>query len=90
MATESVIWIMDDGSYNRGIIDISTYSFTLREIETLENAMFKKFGIQMVHHKDRDKGFRMYANKSETLKIINLIKPYIIYPMEYKIGRIAP
>ncbi len=84
------VWIMDDGSFNKGIIDISTYSFVLEEIKILENAIYKKFGIQMVHHKDRDKGFRMYANKSETLKMINLIKPYIVHPMEYKIGCIAP
>jgi len=44
----------------------------------------------MMHHKDRDKGFRMFANKSETQKIINVIKPYIVYPMEYKIGCVAP
>ena len=84
------IWIMDDGSYNKGIIDISTYSFTLIEVKILEKAIFEKFGIQMVHHKDRDKGFRMYANKSETSKIVDLIRPYIIYPMEYKIGCTAP
>src|SRR3989344_5419879 len=28
-------WIMDDGSYNKSKIDISTYSFSLREIEML-------------------------------------------------------
>ena len=29
------VWVMDDGSYNQGKIDISTYSFTLQEIEKL-------------------------------------------------------
>ncbi len=44
----------------------------------------------MVYHKDGDRGFKMFANKPETLKIIDLIKSYIVYPMEYKIGCVAP
>ena len=39
------VWIMDDGSYSRGKIDISTYSFTLREIELLKKAIQEKFSI---------------------------------------------
>ena len=84
------IWIMDDGCYTNGIIDISTYSFTLSEIEFLESIILNKFGIYMKHHKDGNRGFRMYANKSETLKIIKLVKSYIVYPMEYKVGCVAP
>lgn len=80
------IWIMDDGCYNKEAIDISTYSFSEDEIKLLESAIFEKFSIHMVHHKDRDKGFRMFAGRSESKKIINLVRPYIVYPMEYKIG----
>ena len=84
------IWIMDDGCYTKGVIDISTYSFSEDEIKILEKAIFKNFSIQMIHRKDGDRGFRMYASRLETQKIIDCIKSYIVYPMEYKIGCVAP
>lgn len=80
------VWVMDDGSYSQGKIDISTYSFTLQEIEKLCGVIKNKFGIVMLYYKDRDKGYRMYCNKKETQKLVNLICPYIIKTMKYKIG----
>ena len=80
------VWVMDDGSYNQEKIDISTYSFTLKEIEKLQYIIKKKFNIIMRYYKDRNKGYRMYCNKKETQKLIDLICPYIIKSMRYKIG----
>jgi len=80
------VWVMDDGSYNQGKIDISTYSFTLKEVEKLLSIVKKKFNITMLYHKDRDKGYRIYCNQKETQKLIDLICPYIIKTMRYKIG----
>lgn len=80
------VWIMDDGSYSNGKIDISTYSFTLREIELLKEVMQDKFSVTMSYFNDRDIGYRMYCSTKETQKLINLIYPYIIKTMRYKIG----
>jgi hypothetical protein len=80
------IWVMDDGSYNQEKIDISTYSFTLQEIKRLLFIIKKKFKITMLFYKDRDKGYRIYCNKKETKKLVDLIYPYIIKTMRYKIG----
>lgn len=80
------IWVMDDGSYSKGRIDISTYSFTLPEIMTLEESLKRKFAIQAKHYRDRDKGYRMYFNQHETEKLILIIEPFIILSMKYKIG----
>ena len=80
------IWIMDDGSYSKNKIDISTYSFTLTEIYLLQRVMLSKFKIQMNFYKDRDKGYRVYCNMKETQKLIEVIRPYIIKSMMYKIG----
>lgn len=82
------VWIMDDGSYNQNKLDISTYSFTLQEVEFLCAILLKKFNILMSYHRDRDKGYRMYANMSETQKLVNLIQPYVIPTMMYKTGSI--
>ena len=80
------VWIMDDGSYAKGSIDISTYSFQLPEIRLLQGVLEKNFSARMRYYKDRDKGYRMYCNKSETQRIVSTIYPYIVPSMMYKIG----
>ena len=83
-------WIMDDGSYSRGNIDISTYSFTLADIDLLCTVLEKKFGVKSGFYKDRDKGYRMFCNQTETERLIKIISPYIIDSMKYKIGFKTP
>lgn len=80
------VWIMDDGSYTRERIDISTYSFSLEEISLLRECFMENFDIQMRYHRDRDKGYRMYCNQRETRRLVKIIHPYIIPSMMYKIG----
>ena len=80
------VWIMDDGSYSKGRIDISTYSFSLKEINTLQEPIKNVLGIRANYYRDRDKGFRMYFNQEDTKKLIKVIHPYIIPSMMYKIG----
>lgn len=80
------IWIMDDGSYSKNKIDISTYSFTLSEINLLQRTILSKFKIHLNFYKDRDKGYRMYCNTENTERLIEVIRPYIIDSMLYKIG----
>lgn len=84
------VWIMDDGSYSQGVIDISTYCFTLAEIGVLQKGLKDRFGVEIKYHNDRDKGYRMYCNKRETLKLIEIIEPYIIPSLKYKIGFVTP
>jgi len=80
------IWIMDDGSFNRNAIDISTYSFGLKEIEKLKDTLGKKFGIVAKYYKDRNKGYRLYFSVSQTKILIRFIRPFIIPSMLYKVG----
>lgn len=80
------VWIMDDGCFSRGKIDISTYSFSISDIEKLQEVFQKKFGIEINYYRDRDKGYRMYCKKTETKKLVKIIQPYIIPSMKYKIG----
>ena len=80
------VWIMDDGSYNKDKIDISTYSFLFEEIELLCRSLEKRYGLSAWYYKDRDKGYRMYFRKSVTGKLVDLIRPHIVTSMMYKIG----
>jgi len=81
------VWIMDDGSYNNKIIDISTYSFNLNEIQLLQEGLQEVFDIKSRYHKDRDKGYRMYFSRKNTLLVARLIEAYIIPSMKYKLPK---
>jgi len=83
------VWIMDDGSYSRGKIDLSTYSFSLSEIHLLQKGLKEKFNLCARYYEDRDRGVRMYFNQKETRKLIRLVKSYIIPSMRYKIGLVS-
>ncbi len=84
------IWIMDDGNYSQKSINISTYSFSLDEIESLQKIIARKFGLRSKFYRDRDKGYRMTFNRLESAKIIHIIRPYIIPSMMYKICLVTP
>lgn len=80
------IWIMDDGSFNRNKIDISTYAFNLSEINLLQRVLKSRFGLETKYYQDRKKGHRMYLDTKETQKLISIIKPHIIPTLAYKIN----
>lgn len=80
------VWIMDDGGYAHSNLNISTYSFSKKEVERLLKSIFIRYKIQGRYHRDRDKGYRTYFNTKETKKLINVIKQYIVPKLRYKIG----
>lgn len=80
------VWIMDDGNYSRGKINISTYCFSASEIHFLQKLFRGIFGVKIKYYKDRDKGYRMYFKRQATKRVIKIISPFIIPSMKYKIG----
>ncbi len=80
------VWIMDDGSFSKGSIDISTYSFLEKEIKLLQKSIFNLYGIEVKYHPDRDKGFRMRFSVGETKKLIEIILPHVVPSLQYKLG----
>jgi len=80
------IWIIDDGSFNKKKIDISTHSFTEEYIIILQNALKNRYDLKAKYFHDCDKGIRMYFDIENTNKLVKIIHPYIIPSMEYKIG----
>lgn len=80
------VWIMDDGSYARSKIDISTYAFNLSEVLILRKALEKNFRINAKYFRDRDKGYRMYFNVPDSKILTTATESYIIPSLAYKIG----
>lgn len=84
------VLIMDDGSYSKKKIDISTYTFSLSDIIFLQQLLKDKFDLESNYYRDRDKGYRMYFRKTMTDELIRIIYPFIIPSMQYKIGFTTP
>lgn len=86
------VWIMDDGSFNkkRGIYTISTYSFTKTEINLLQQALELRFNLRSKCYSDRDKGFRIFFSKTQGNTIGDLIRPYVVSCLKYKLPPLTP
>lgn len=84
------VWVMDDGSFSKGKIDLSTYSFRKKDILLVSKGIEEKFGISPSYYKDRNKGYRMYFKQKDTKKMIEIIKPFILPSMRYKLGLKTP
>lgn len=80
-------WIMGDGVYfkNKGVA-ICTDSYTKKEVELLAKALSSLFGLICSIHEHRDNQYRIYISKRSLDTLRNLVHPYIIPSMVYKIG----
>lgn len=94
------IWFMDDGSFykkdnedgTKSIcfdLRISTDSFTKEENEIIVDYFKEKWGINFYvfqgHKERKEHSWIIRANKEATIKFIDLISPYVIPEMRYKI-----
>lgn len=82
------IWFMDDGSIkskkHKAKI-INTQSFSKEDIERLINVLLVKYGVKAKLRKQKE-GYQIYL-LSETIETFeDLISPYVISSMQYKLG----
>lgn len=80
------IWIMDDGYLNAGVnMRIATMSFTEAEHYILQDYLYRIFNLKSKVMSFGDKYFQLCLDKDNTQKLSNIIRPYIIPCMSYKI-----
>lgn len=86
------IWFMDDGSYksdkHRTYI-IHSLGYKKEELMFVVDAFKKKFGINAGLHKQYHK-WRIYIYSDSAAKFRELIEPYVIPEMRYKLGNTVP
>lgn len=81
------VWFMDDGSIGprRDGYILNTQSFSYLENKYLQECLSRKFNLDKVSiHKDR-KWWRLYIRKMSVNKFYEIINPYIIPSMRYKL-----
>jgi hypothetical protein len=86
------IWYMDDGYLlkHNNTIFLCTDCFNYSELLILQKVIYEKLGIAMNirkrgFKKDGSRIYRLVANKKNTLRIIEGIRPFIFPSFEYKI-----
>ena len=77
---------MDDGSLQGSGLHISVYAFTSEDVDKLMFTLQDKFNLKCSIHYNRDKKPRIYIFKESMDDLRNLVKPYFIKEMLYKLG----
>jgi len=81
-------WLMGDGMYRKdreGVV-ICTDSFTLEDTELLKTILIEKFELTVSVQKHRENVYRLYIQKKSVNRLIDLVKPYFVTRMFYKLG----
>jgi hypothetical protein len=78
------VWVMDDGCYDRKSLILNTQNFSLIENKTLQKVFKRKFDLSPGINKDRDR-WRLRFGGYDYQKLRNLVTPYIIPSIKYKI-----
>ena len=77
---------MDDGSRHGDGLHISVYAFSETDVDKLMYTLQEKFKLKCSIHYNRDNKPRIYIFKESMDTLINLVKPYFIKEMLYKLG----
>ncbi len=82
------VWFMDDGSrgaHTRQGVVFNTSAFTEDEQFHLQHILRDKFALEVnVHHVD--KGYQLYVVAASYQPFYNLVSPYVILQMRYKLA----
>ncbi len=81
------IWFMDDGSKTHNTVRIATMCFQICELQLLCKILKDKYSLEVsVQKSGKDKGCILYIKTSSLNTFINIIKPYMLPSMYYKLG----
>ena len=79
-------WLMDDDSRHGSELHINVYAFSNDDVDKLMFTLQDKFNLRCSIHYNKDKKPRIYIFKESMPNLINLVKPYFIKEMLYKLG----
>jgi hypothetical protein len=75
--------IMGDGSYNNKGLCLNLQCYSVKELVTLINIFYIKFGLDCTLHKSRNQ-YVIYIKVKSVIKLYPQIAPYLIPSMRYK------
>jgi hypothetical protein len=82
------IWLMDDGTFKKAAnkIILCTNCFSLEDHEILRSMIKAKLGINTKISRIKDSRYNLYFNVKESKEISEIVMPYIIESMRYKLS----
>jgi len=89
----TAIWFMDDGSLKskrHKTYIIHTLGFQREELERIQEVLKSKFEIETRLHRQKKKYLRLYILSKSAEKFRNIVTPYIIPSLRYKLGNEMP
>ena len=82
------VWFMDDGTRDRrqGSLLFETQSFGSGDLERLKLVLLDNFGVRSALHRSGvGRGFRLYVSVAEARKLAEIIGPYVLPELRYKL-----
>ncbi len=80
------VWFMDDGNIKGISYNLNTQSYSQKENILLANCMTSIYGLEVRLERNHKKYFRLYIPGTSARILADIIKPYIIPSMQYKLG----
>lgn len=80
-------WIMGDGGFKSKGIYLCTDSYTSQDVVRLMNVLIVRYDLKCTLHKSSNGlGYRIYISRNSVGKVVEIVKPYLIPSMYYKVG----
>lgn len=86
------VWFMDDGSFKsarHATYIIHALGYEKKDLRRIQEVLQQRFGIAIGLHKQYDK-WRIYVMSGSAQKFKELIAPYVIPSLKYKLGNEMP
>ena len=86
------VWFMDDGSFKsvrHNTYIIHALGYDKKDLEAVRRVLQEKFGISVVLHKQYGR-WRIYVMSDSADTFRELIGPYVVPSLKYKLGNIVP
>lgn len=74
-------WFMDDGSASNPSIRIATCSFSVQDLERLKCFLYQRYSLEVTITRER----KLYFKAKTKKRFKELVEPYIIESMKYKL-----
>jgi hypothetical protein len=79
------IWIMDDGSADRGAVRLNTQSFSYDENCKLTGLLSDRFGLEARVNRDKA-GYRLRISTDSRRQLLEIVRPFLHPKMAYKLS----
>src|SRR3989338_6728411 len=78
------VWFMDDGSRSGGSLYLNTQQFSMQDQKTLQSILSNQYYIHSGLNRDKEY-WRVRIVTADAQKFCDIIRPYVIPSMEYKL-----